>query len=442
VKPSRRPPGPTWITELNRPWKTITHEVSRGLLPIVRSRFERFGDFTYATNMVGNPLYSTRHPDHVHEILVTRATDFMKRSKDLVAFLGEGLFTSNGEFWRKQRRLIQPAFHSSNMVRYTKVMVEHTERLMTAWKAGQTRDLNREMMELTLSVVAKALLDYDTTKDHQAVARAMAVIQETAGFPDPLPRWLPTPLHKKQKEAIDVLDGIIFPMIDGKTAENRGDDLLSLLKFDGPPDEPMSKAQLRDELVTMFMAGHETTALSLTWAFYLLAENRDAEAKLHAELTGVLGGRAPTFEDLEALPYTRMIVQESMRLFPPLYLTPRVAINDTEVAGYPVTKGSEVLIWTYFMHRDARWFPSPEEFRPERFLPGSDEIKHPHAFLPFGAGPRACIGRHFAMAETILMIATIAQHWRLLLVPGQDIRMNARVTLAPQFPIRMELEAR
>lgn len=442
MRPKKRPPGPTWITESRRPWKEIVEDHTRGLLPIVRSRFERFGDIVYATDLTGKPLYSIRHPDHIHEVLVTRAADFEKRSKDLSTFLGRGLLTSDGEFWRTQRRLIQPAFRKEYLARYATTMVEHAQRMVDAWVPGELRDLNREMMEVTLSVVAKTLLDYDTVGDNDGVARAMAVIQETAGFPDPLPRWVPTTLHKKQQAALDALDGIIYPLIDERTEANRGDDLLSQLKFPDDGSEPMPREQLRDELVTMFLAGHETTALSLTWTFYLLSNNRGVEAELHEEIDRVLDGRAPTFEDLDRLPYARCVVQEGMRMFPPLYLLPRVAKQDTEVGGYPLKAGANVLIWIYFLHRDERWFPYHAEFIPKRFLPEVGGVLHPHAWLPFGGGPRACIGRHFAMAEATLMLAVIAQRYRPRLAPGQDVRMNARVTLAPQFPIQMELDPR
>jgi cytochrome P450 len=435
----KRPPGPTWFTEARRPWDAIVSDHTRGLLPIVRSRFERFGDLVYATDITGKPLISMRHPDHVHEVLVTRAADFTKRSKDLEVFLGRGLLTSDGEFWRSQRRKIQPAFRHEKLAKYAEIMVDRARRMVDGWVEGELYDLNREMMEVTLSVVAKALLDYDTTDDNDHVARAMTIIQETAGYPSILPRWVSTPLHKKQQEGLDAIDGIVFPLIDER--EVPGEDLLSQLKF--PEEgESMERQQLRDELVTMFLAGHETTALALTWTFFLLSNHRDQEAKLHAELDEVLGDRAPSFADLESLVFTKNAVQEAMRLFPPLYLLPRVAVRETEVGGYPLAAGDNLLIWIYFMHRDERWFPDHAEFLPDRFLPESGGVKHPHAFIPFGAGPRACIGRHFGMAEATLMLAVIAQRFKPRLAPGQEVRLHARVTLAPQFPIEMELEPR
>jgi cytochrome P450 len=417
-------------------------EVSYGLIPHVRARFKRFGDIYYYKNL-STPMYITRHPDHIHEVLVHRSTSFLKRSRDLGVFLGKGLIVADGELWRKQRRLIQPAFHRANIARYADVVVEHSQRMLEQWKPGDERDLNREMMELTLSIVCKSLMDYDTHGDNDAVAQAMTVLQNTAGRPDPMPRWMPTPMHYKQNKAVKALDGIIYPMIDSRTSENRGTDLISQLKFGTDEQEGgMDRVQLRDELVNLFLAGHETTALAMTWTFFLLAQTPGVEAKLHEELDRVLGKRAPTFEDLEALEYTRLTIQESMRLFPPLYLLPRVANEDTEIGGYEIAKGSEILMWIYFTHRDERWYPKALDFSPERWLPDSGGILHPHAYFPFAAGPRACIGRHFAMVESQLMIATIAQKYRLRLKPGQDVKLLSRVTLGPLKPIQMMLDPR
>lgn len=437
-----RPPGPTWFTELRRPWREIAADHGRGLLPILRSRFDRFGDIVYATTVTGRPLYSIRHPDHVHEVLVTRARDFTKRREDLAPYLGNGLLTSDGEFWREQRRRIQPAFSKTNLARYAEIMVARATEMISTWSPGERRDVSREMMEVTLSAVAEALLGYEARQDVANVAHAMSIIQATAGLPNPFPDWVPTPIRRRQKEAIGALDAIILPLIEARQQDPSGDDLLSQLLR--PVDEapPMATEQVRDEIVTLFLAGHETTALALTWALFLLSENPERERTLHSEVDQVLGARAPNYEDLDELVYTRLVVQESLRLFPPLYLLPRVAQCDTEVGGYPLKKGAQVLIWVYFMQRDSRWFPGAAEFRPARFLPDSGGVRDARAYVPFGAGPRACIGRNFANIEATLMLATIVQRFAPRVAPGQDIRMNPRVTLGPQFPIEMELEPR
>ncbi|MCB9650448.1 MAG: cytochrome P450 [Deltaproteobacteria bacterium] len=432
------PPGPTFKSEWKRPFREVSEEISQGLLVHVRKRFERFGDIYFLANRT--PVYVTRHPDHVHEVLVTRASSFKKRAQDLDTFLGQGLLTSDGELWRKQRRLIQPAFSHANLVRYAEVMVDLTQQTLAGWRHGEQRDLNREMMELTLAVVCKAVLDYDARRGaNDVVAHAMSVLQGTAGL-DVLPRWLPNPIHARKKKAADAMDEVIYAIIDERK-ENPGDDLVSQL-LAGTDGEGMERQQLRDELVTLFLAGHETTALALTWAFFLLAQSPGEEAVLHQELDEVLGDRPPTFADLEHLTLPGLIVQESMRMFPPLYFLPRVAKEDTEVGGYPLAAGSEVLLWIYFMHHDERWFPKPGEFRPQRFLPNSDMLRHRHAYAPFGAGPRACLGKNFALIEAQLLLAAIAQRFRVRLVPGQDVKLNPRVTLGPRAPIQMILEAR
>lgn len=432
------PPGPTFVSEWKRPWKEVAEEVSYGVLHNVRCRFERFGDM-YVIDGWPKTVYVTRHPEHMHEVLVTRASSFGKRLNDLDSFLGQGLLSSEGALWRKQRRAIQPAFSHANIQRYAEVMVELTQRRLATWSSGQTHDLNREMMELTLAVVCKAVLDYESAEALDVVAFAMHVLQSTAGF-DVLPRWLPNPIAAKKKKAAKALDALIYSIIDERAA-NPGKDLISQLLV-GTDGEGMDRRQLRDELVTLFLAGHETTALSMTWSFFLLAKYPHQEAKLHEELDRVLGGRVPTFADLDALVHTRLVIQEAMRMFPPLYMLPRAAREDTEVGGYKLAKGSEILLWVYFMHHDPRWFPRPAEFRPERFLPDSGEVLHSHAYAPFGAGPRACIGSRFAMVEAQLLLAAIAQRFRVKLAPGQDVHLNPRITMGPQKPIMVELEAR
>jgi cytochrome P450 len=415
-------------------------ELARGPIAVIRRRFKTYGDVFFVSNR-GVPMYVMRHPDHLHEVLVTKASSFVKRSKDLDLFLGNGLLTSNGELWRRQRRLIQPAFQRPRIAQYAEIMVEHTQRMLQQWKPGEVREIGRDMMELTLSVVCKALLDHDTHGQTDAVAHAMTVLQDTTGAFDLFPSWMPTPLHRRKKNAVRELDEIIYPMIDARTNES-GSDLISQLKFERDEQGTMSRRQLRDELVTLFLAGHETTALAMGWTFFMLAQNPLEEQKLFEEVDRVLAGRPPTFQDLEALTHTRNVVQETMRLYPPLYILPRVANTDVQVAGYEIAQGSEIVLWVYFCQRDQRWFPAPDTFLPDRFLPDSGGILHPHAYLPFGAGSRACIGRHFALAEEQLILASVAQTYRLVLEPGQNITLNPRVTLGPSSPIRMRVEPR
>jgi cytochrome P450 len=442
MKPTRYPPGPTWKTETSRSWKEQLEDAQRGLLVLVRKRFDRFGDIVYF-NIRGVPTYAFRHPDQFNEILVTKPSAFYKRTKELGEFLGDGILMSNGETWRKNRRRNNPAFARPKLETYCKIMVEHTQSIVESWRPGETRDISHDMMALALSIVSKALLDYDTRAggDTNVVAQAMIYLQNTIGGFDPFPRWVPTPMHRKQKAAIRSLDAIIYRMIDECTT-NKGHDLVSLLKFTEDADGKMTRTQLRDELLTMFLAGHETTAATMAWCFFALSGHPEIEARFHEELDRVLGGRLPSLEDLDQLDLTKRIVNEVLRVFPPFYLISRVAVEDTEIGGYQIAKGSDLFLWVYHAHHDARWFPDPDIFDPDRFLPDSNRMLHPHAYLPFGLGTRMCIGRHFALAEAGLMLATVGQRFRLRLPPGERVEVGPRLTLGSKRPIMMRIEER
>lgn len=437
----KRPPGPTWKSEGRRPLKDRLREMASGTIPLIRSRFDQFGDIYFIDDGSAG-TFVLRHPDHIHQVLVVNGADFVKRSEDLRPFLGDGLLTSNGDLWRRQRRLIQPAFRREKLLAYARVMAERTQGMLSEWKPGDVRDVGREMMELTLSVVAKTLLDYDTTGAADVVAEAMTALQTSTGALDPFPDWLPTPLHRRKKRAVRALDDLIYPMVDAATADPDAEHLLGQLKHASDEEGRMSRTQLRDELVTLFLAGHETTALAMTWTFYLLAQNEQEEQNLHQELDEVLGGRPPTYEDLERLMFTELCFKEALRLFPPIYLLPRVAIRDTRIAGYDVDEGAQMIMWVYLCHHDPRWFPNPDAFVPARFIPEAGGVKHPHAYLPFGAGSRQCIGSHFAMIEGTLLLAAIAQRFRLRLVDERPVQLSPRVTLGPNRPLKMRLEPR
>lgn len=438
----REPPGPGPISASEgASFREQYLAMSKGHFGLVQHRFETYGDL-YLDRTRAKPIHILRHPDHLHEVLVTKAQSFLKRRRDVDWFLGNGLLTSDGELWRRQRRLVQPGFQKQKIAAYSRVMVEHTERLVSRWEHGAVRDLGRDMMELTLSVVAKALLDHDTHGQADAVADAMNILQTTTVAEDRFPRWVPTPLHLAQRRAVKKVDEIIYPMIDAREPDASRDDLLSQLKAAADEQGTMSRQQLRDELITLFIAGHETTALVMTWCFVLLAEHPEEEAKLHEELARVLGGRAPSFEDLDALERTRLIAQEAMRLYPPLYVLPRVAKEKVEIGGFEIDEGAELELWVYFTQRDERWFPRASRFEPDRFQPDSGGVLHPHAYLPFGSGMRTCVGRHFAQVEQQLILASIAQRWRLRLPPGASVVAQPRVTLGTRDPAMMVVERR
>ena len=419
----------------------FVRDMTRDPLGTIKRRFETYGDL-YFTRSQGDPLFVTRHPDHFHEVLVLKAGDFEKRSVDLGPFLGEGLLTANGEHWRRQRRLIQPGFRHERLQHYAQTMVEAADAMAHRWLKSPQRDVGRDMMALTLAVVGKALFNYETQEKVEDVARSMDALQRAVIAFDFFPRWVPTPLHLRTQRALKSLDRLIFELIEARRTvpddvARQGDLLEHLLATD-----EMTTQQLRDELVTLFLAGYETTSLSLTWTWYLLAQNPDWERQLHAELDQVLGDRSPTVEDLDALNVTRRVLQESMRIFPPVYVVPRIAVRDTEIAGFAAPAGTEVVLWTYWAHHDPRWFPNPERFDPDRFLPNRDGVRHPHALLPFGAGSRTCIGRHFAEMEATLVLANLARRFRLEASDNHAPGVDPKITLGPKRPVRMRAIAR
>ena len=399
-------------------------------------------------------VFLLNHPDHVRDILVTHHERFIKgralqRAKRL---LGEGLLTSEGEFHRRQRRLAQPAFHRRRVNSYASVMAEFAAKTSARWRDGETLDVADEMMRLTLAVVGKTLFDADVESDADDVGASLTEVMGLFGYLmlpfSELLEKLPLPPRRRFERARARLDAVIYRIIEERRrgGADRGD-LLSMLLFavDEEGDKAgMTNEQLRDETMTLFLAGHETTANLLTWAWHLLAQNPEAESALHAELDSVLGGgRLPTAEDVPALRYTEMVLAETMRLYPPAWAIGRLAIEDHEVGGYRIPKGSLVLASQFLLHRDARFFPDPERFDPERFAPEAKDARPQFAYFPFGGGVRRCIGEGFAWMEATLMLATLARRWALRPAPGHAVEMQPRITLRPgKGGVPMTLERR
>jgi cytochrome P450 len=389
------------------------------------------------------------HPDHIEDVLVNHPRKFIK-GRVLQAnkrVFGRGLLTSEGDFWLRQRRLAQPAFHRARIAGYASTMVEYTERLLHEWQDGEERDIHKEMMRLTLQIVGKTLFDSDVERDAQEVGKSLELLLELgANFRRTIfiPHWLPTPTNLRQERAIRQIEKVLYRIIAEKRASGRdsGDLLSMLLAAQDEDGSRMTDQQLRDEAITLFLAGHETTANTLSWTWWLLAQNPAVEAKFHAELRTVLAGRAPTLDDLPKLVYTNHIITESMRLYPPAWGTARTAIEDHEIAGYAVPKGSGVSFAQWTVHRDARWYDAPDEFRPERWEGDLLKRNPKFAYFPFGGGPRQCIGNTFALMETALTLATIAQHYRFRLVEGHPVVPLASITLRPRYGIRVVMEAR
>lgn len=388
-------------------------------------------------------VFFLNHPDLIRDLLVTYHDHFQKgralqRSKRL---LGEGLLTSEREIHRRQRRLAQPAFHRQRIANYGRVMIDYAARTGARWQDGQTLDIAQEMMRLTLAIVGQTLFSADVEQDAAEVGEALTEVMELFNLLlVPFSEWLEKipylPQQKRFQRARARLDAIIYRIINERRAsgEDRGD-LLSMLLL--AQDEEgagggMSDEQVRDEVMTIFLAGHETTANALSWTWYLLAQHPEIEARLQTEIAAVCeGGRLPQVEDFERLHYTEMVVAEAMRLYPPGWALGRLALKDCEIGGYVIPKNSLVLVSQYVMHHDGRYFPDPSRFDPERWTPDARATRPQFSYFPFGGGPRRCIGESFAWMEAVLIVARLARQWRMRLLPGHSVEMSPRITLRP-----------
>lgn len=430
----------------------LMREFQRDTLGFLSRNAAYFGD-VFGFRIVGRKLVFVNHPDMIRDILVTHQKQFAKgraleRAKRL---LGNGLLTSEGEFHLRQRRLVQPAFHRDRIAQYSTAMVEITQRTADRWHDGLTFDAHEAMMELTLSIVAKTLFGADVDDEADEIREALTGVLETFNLAllpaAELMELLPLPWVRKFRRSRERLDRTVYRIIGERRAElargvDRGD-LLSMLlaATDGEGDGTgMTDEQLRDEVMTLFLAGHETTANALTWTWYLLCRHPKVEELLHAEVDAL--GHPPTIDDLPRLEYTRRIVMESMRLYPPAYAVGRRALEDYVIGEHLVPKGTVVLLSQFLVHRDPRWYPKPEQFDPDRWLPDVIATRPKLSYFPFGAGTRICVGEQFAWTEAILVLATLAQRWRLWLAPKQRIAVDPRITLRPRYGVRMVVRAR
>lgn len=441
-----KPPGPRARYPME-----LSVRFRRNTLAFLCQLARDYGDAVYLST-AGAEFYIFNHPDAVRDVLVTYDDHFIKgpalqRAK---RSLGEGLLTSEGELHRRQRRLAQPALHPQRVARYADAMTHYAAQTRDAWRAGESIDVHDEMMRLTLRIVAKTLFDADVADEVDAIGHAMDVsvgMFTRAMAPwGPLLNWLPLPSNFRFLRAW----GRLNDTIDRFIAERRAagpmgarDDLLSrlLAATDTEGDGAgMSDRQLRDEAITLFTAGHETTAVALTFTFYLLSQNPRVEAELHAELDRVLGGRDPSAEDVERLPFTRRVLAESMRLYPPAWAVGRQVVEPCTIAGYELAKNAVVLLSQWVTHRDERWWPDPLKFNPTRFDETSRAARPRWAYFPFGGGSRGCIGESFAWMEAILVLATLAQRWTMRFEGADAPKLQPLITLRPAGPVRMRLE--
>ena len=407
-----------------------------------------YGDI-YHCRFMGYHVYFVNRPEYIEQVLVTEPRKFMK-GRALQAnreLFGNGLLTSEGEFWQRQRKLSQPAFHRARIQSYGQTMVELTQKAVSSWREGETRNIHRDMMALTLEIAARTLFSLEIGELGARIRDALEELLEVSARAErilkPL-RMISWRSEGRYKRAIAKLDEIVYGIIAERRASGRdtGDLLSMLLAARDDDGKGMSDQQLRDETLTLLLAGHETTALALSWTWYLLGAHPEVERKLHEELDGVLAGRVPGAGDLPRLQYTEKVVKEAMRLYPPAYVILRLALEPVEIGGYQVPAGSSVGISTWVMHHDERYFPEPERFLPERWTEAFAQKLPRFAYFPFGGGPRICIGSQFAMMEACLVLATIASRYRLELVPSQAIELFPSITLRPKHGILATVEPR
>ncbi len=436
----RYPPGPPGNFLLGH-----LLQYRRQRLQFLLNGARRYGDiFTLKVPTVR--YYILNHPDLIEDVLVRRHRLFRKhRTFDaLRPLLGEGLLTSEGDFWRRQRKLMQPAFHQQRLAEYARIMTAQAGRRMELWEGRGLLDLHAELMALTLEIVCECLFSTQVSNHVQDVSRSLDVMMQR--FEKYLhsvfrANWIPTPGRLRYQREIERLNSIIFEIIQRRReqGDDQGDLLSLLLDLRDEDGQGMTDRQIKDEAMTLFVAGHETTANALAWSWHLLAGHPGVEEKLNEELDRVLEGRPPQLSDLARLAYTESIVKESMRLYPPAYFIGRLAIEPLTLGGYDLAAGATVGMSPFVAHRDPRFWEGPEEFRPERWMSGECEDLPKFAYFPFGGGPRVCIGNAFAMMESILLLAMIGQRCKFAPLSEREVVVWPSVTLRPKGGLWMEI---
>lgn len=460
------PPGPRTMRDV--PLADL-RELRRSPLAFMLAATRRYGDCVrYPLGSIA--VYFASHPDHVKHILQDNSRNYSKDTfqyNQLRIVTGEGLLTSDGELWLRQRRLEQPAFHRQRLLDFVPLMAEASTAMLERWEPAvrqrQPIDVAAEMMEVALEIVGRALFSIDLRREAGELAQAVLVLLDhvvwRARTLSVVPQALPTVRNLRFRAALARLDRAVYQMIDDRRRLAAGNqagpkDLLTMLmaaRDDVPINQPtgqpvdqasrsMSDRQLRDEVITLLIAGHETVASALTWTWYLLAQHPAIYRRLSAEVGRVLGSHVPTADDLPALDYTRMVFEEALRLYPPAWIITRRALADDQLGRYRVPAGALVVLSPYVTHRLPAYWTAPEGFDPERFTPEATATRPRFAYFPFGGGPRLCIGNNFAMIEAQMVLAAVVQRYRLDLVPGQDIAPEPSVTLRPKYGLWMRPE--
>jgi cytochrome P450 len=431
----RRPPGPKGLPLLGN-----LLDFSRDVLRYYEEWTRDYGDIV-ALRFGAWPAVLLSNSDYAEYVLVKNHRNFIKFPlffRHVRAIFGQGLLTSEGEFWHRQRRLAAPAFHAQRVAGYGSVMVHDTERMLADWRGGEVRDVHTDMMALTLRVAAKTLFNAEVDQDVADIGKAFDTIVEEIMLrgrrPFRIPDVIPTPGNIRYTRGVRRIDQLVNTIIQERQRQgaDHGDLLSMLMLARDDEGRSMTDQQLRDEVITLLLAGHETTALALSWTWYLLSQHPEVDARLAAELQEVLGGRAPAVSDLPRLTYTEQVVTEGMRLYPPAWGIGREAIADCEIGGYAIPAGTTIIISAWVSHRNPRYFEDPLAFRPERWSGNFAATLPRFAYIPFGGGPRICIGNRFAMMEAVLILATVAQRFRLEWQRDHPVVPLPSITLRPK----------
>jgi cytochrome P450 len=444
----RRPPGPAGIPLLGN-----LLQARRDPLRFALDLTRNYGDIAYFRIGVFRG-YLLNHPDYFQHVLKFNHRNYNKENynyKKLKPVLGEGLITADGDRWLRDRRLIQPVFHRKRIARFGSTVTNAAREMLERWEAfaarGRPVPLAAEMMKLTLRIITESLFSTDIRSSADIVGKAFTTLNKDISYRFKTvfvpPLWMPAPRNLKFKKARDELNRLVYEIIERRRrGSGSHNDLLSMLlrARDERSGEGMTDRQLRDEVMTLMLAGHETTANLLAWACYLLSQHPTAAHKLRVELNEALGARDPVADDLSALDYTKNVLQEALRLYPPVWIISRKAIGRDEIGGYSIPAGTTVTLCSYTLHRHPDFWEYPGEFIPERFSTEQDGRLPNPAYFPFGGGPRSCIGGHFAMMEAQLILAMIFRRYHLKLAPGHPVEPEPLVTLRPRYGLKMMLE--
>ena len=439
MKPISEAPGPT-------PWlpATLLWQLRRRPLAFLSELSAEYGNVVQF-RIGGRQICLFNDPDLVEEVLVKQNKSLVKgqalqRARRL---LGNGLLTNEGPDHLRQRRLMQPAFHKEQITAYANTMIRFSEREAGRWQDGQTIDIHEAMMRLTLAIVGQTLFQADIEEDAPQVGAALEVLlgqfRRLISPLAPILEQLPTPANQRYQAALDQLNDLVAELITERRHSGDQGDLLSMLLMAQEDGQGMSDEQLRDEVMTLLLAGHETTANALSWTWYLLGQHPEVAERLYAEWDALFAGRAPTFAAIPQLSYTRQVFSEALRLYPPAWIIGRQAVTDVTIGEYEVPAGATILVSQYLMHHHPRYYPEPERFDPERWTAEATAERPKFAFFPFGAGARFCIGERFAWMEGLLLLATIGQQWQISIIPGTDVQPSPQVTLRPAegLPVRV-----